>query len=199
MCRVWTRNPRIHHEPLIYKRKIHPGLRELLLQTFQTSLILDLGGDTRAGETELDDNVFEITQGVAISLWSNRNSSSRYFRVKGSRAAKYQLLQSGRVDVWVELKPDAPSFLLTPQNRVLGAEYDRFASLRELMPFSLPGVKTSNDDVFYAFSESELHEQIAAAGITWERASVTRSLYRPLDWRYVSCSSAWEGIAWPEG
>lgn len=165
--------------------KIHLGLRALLIRTFKSATIIDLGGDTRAGETKRDDNVFEITQGVAISIWSTRPGPLKHCRLKGTRQDKYNLLGCSGVGPWVEIQPSSTPHFLAPFNSALAKEYANYPSLRTLMPFSLPGVKTSKDAVFYAFTEQELRSQIKDHGVTWESARAVQSLYRPFDWRYL--------------
>ena len=178
--------------------KIHPGLREILLKVFPRFGIVDLGGDTRSGETQVDENVFDITQGVAISLWSSIGNRQCYVRVRGRRAEKYERLTGVAIGDWIDVNPSPYAFLLTPQDSAVTAEYRAFPSLRDLMPFSLPGVKTSKDAVFYAFTEEELRQQIDGAGIRWNTNCVTRSLYRPMDWRYLYYDPARLGRARPD-
>ncbi|HEY3320749.1 MAG TPA: type ISP restriction/modification enzyme [Planctomycetota bacterium] len=167
--------------------KIHRGLRELLVKLYPAISILDLGGDTRSGETQRDDNVFDITQGVAVSLGCSScvGQKQAYARLKGKRAAKYDALAARSIESWSSIAPTANEFLLTPQDQSVHAEYERFPSLRTLMPVSSPGVKTSNDAAFYAFTKEELREQVIAEGIGWDPGYAMRSLYRPLDWRWL--------------
>lgn len=127
---------------------IHRGMREELLKYFDTLYIMDLHGNALLKETtpegEVDQNVFDIQQGVAILIAVREKSVPGYFSeiykdrsgVKemakvlyydlwGKRQAKYKFLQENSIDMipWTELKPTAPNYFFAPKNFDSSAEY----------------------------------------------------------------------------
>src|SRR3990172_6148824 len=118
------------------------GMRKSLLDTFTSVRILDLHGNTkkkeRAPDGSIDQNVFEIQQGVAILIGSRKDRlrNLRHAHLYGTRESKYGVLikDSTVCNGWSELVPAAPFYLFTPQNGELQTEYDRYVAINEAMP-----------------------------------------------------------------
>jgi len=197
---------------------VHRGLRQEFLKTFDSLTIIDLGGDTRqrppggSAGRQRDQNVFDVTQGVAVTL-AVRSSQVREqvstvgdqdmprlrgVRLLGSRAEK--LAAIGEPQRYLPIHAVAPDLRLvaslfskqpTPavgcslDVEVVQREYLQFPALCDLMPFRSPGVKTSRDAVFYAFTLAELEQQVRSAGFEWEAGRAVRSLYRAGDIRWL--------------
>jgi len=98
---------------------IHRGMRDELIKTFDEIYILDLHGNALIGNTtpdgRLDQNVFDIRQGVAIALLVKaskniKETEVRYAELWGSREAKYRYLLENDISTtdWQELTPTAP-------------------------------------------------------------------------------------------
>lgn len=104
------------------------GMRRNLLRTFDAIYILDLHGSAKKGETapdgSLDENVFDIQQGVAIVLLARfpdrRNRSSagvvKHADEWGTRSHKNAVLADSDVSTsgWELLDPSAPDYLFVP-------------------------------------------------------------------------------------
>jgi predicted helicase len=81
----------------------------------------------------------------------------------GSRDSKYDWLQNHDVlsTDWQELKPQAPFYLLIPQNTDLLGEYELGWKITEVMPVNSTGVKTHRDHFVIDFDAEILKSRIA--------------------------------------
>jgi predicted helicase len=165
---------------------IHRGMREELLKYFDTLYIMDLHGNSLLKETtpdgNVDQNVFDIQQGVGILIAVREKSEPDYFSdayksrdgVKemakvwyydlwGSRDQKYKFLESASLnDVdWVELQPSAPNYFFAPKDFDLATEYNQGWSVTDIFPINSTGVKTHRDHFVIDFDLEQLHKRIA--------------------------------------
>jgi len=81
----------------------------------------------------------------------------------GDRNSKYDWLQSYDVlsTDWQELRPQAPFYLLIPQNTDLLNEYEQGWKITDVMPVNSTGVKTHRDHFVVDFDAEELRSRIA--------------------------------------
>jgi hypothetical protein len=154
----------------------HRRMRECLLEMFDEIYIVNLHGSSKKQETApdggKDDNVFDITVGVAIALFvkfppSTKKSSKslasvRYVDLWGRRARKYEWLDDHHNENtrWQKLQPEAPGFYLIPRDDSLDKEYRTIWSVRDLFPVSGNAIKTERDGVSIQFSEAEINRVI---------------------------------------
>jgi SOS-response transcriptional repressor LexA len=149
------------------KGVIHRGVRLELLDQFNAMFILDLHGDSNIGERvpagRGNENVFDIQQGVAVSigvcpLGKQSASSVRHSDLWGSRNEKYEDLASHPISrrKWTDLRPVEPRYFLIPFDDANLAEYEDFPSLNELMAVNSCGVKTHRDGVVIDFDKKTL-------------------------------------------
>jgi len=135
------------------------GMRQSLMSDFDEIYLLDLHGNARkkeiAPDGSPDQNVFEIQQGVAISLLiKNNQKKTQYAKVShaqlwGKREEKYQCLSEQDINKteWTELKPQSPFYLFVPLNMDLLAEYERGWKVTEMMPVNSVGIVTARDEL----------------------------------------------------
>lgn len=191
------------------------GMRWHLLNTFDKIYILDLHGNARKKEKALDgskdDNVFDIMQGVCISIFVKTNNQNKptppiiqieypphikwetysntpkckvyHYDLFGKRKDKYAFLQSNGLDsiAWSVIAPKAPFYLFIPQNESLRAEYDKGISIKDIFRISNSGIKTSNDAVLIAPNEQILESQIKEHYSEFDKRFVQDIAYRPFD------------------
>ena len=152
---------------------IHRGMREELLKTFDEIYVLNLRGNAVIRETTpdggLDENVFDIRQGVAISLSVRKAhhegvARTEYADLWGLRHAKYQYLAGKDVTTtaWQGLQPSAPHYFLGPRDMRLDSEFDTGWSISDVLPLSCSGIKTHRDQFVIAFEEDTLRRRIEA-------------------------------------
>jgi N-6 DNA methylase len=118
------------------------GMRKSLMNTFDQIYFLDLHGNARSRERSpeggRDENVFDIEQGVAISLLIRRpNSDKGVWRgdLWGTRVQKYEFAaetKKASVD-WVQLNPGVPDWLFKSQDTVLGNYYEQLWSIPNIL------------------------------------------------------------------
>jgi len=80
----------------------------------------------------------------------------------GDRDSKYDWLQNHDVlsTNWQEIKPQAPFYLLIPQNNDLLGEYQAYWKITEAMPINSVGIVTARDSLTIHWTEEEVWETI---------------------------------------
>jgi hypothetical protein len=171
------------------------GMRWSLQQTFNRHTIVDLHGNRKRNELDLqgqpDQNVFEIEQGVAICLMRRHESEAQtavsfeHAELFGARDEKLAMLQACATEN-VPLPRTAfgsspPHFLLSPSD-----ECDRFQlglSLPDLFPVNSTAPVTARDRVVVAHTPAELLERIGSfRDLSLSDADVRAALFgRKLD------------------
>ena len=110
------------------------GMRQSLTRTFDQIYILDLHGSTKPREVTPDhvanENVFDITKGVCISLLvknSNLPKGIWYSEIWGSRLEKYQFVANSdfRRIAWQEVECIPPYYFFRP---IDWSTWDEYAS-----------------------------------------------------------------------
>lgn len=149
------------------------GMRQRLLKTFHEIFVLNLHGNAKRRETSpdggLDENVFDITQGVAIALFVKRPEASGkhavfYADLWGGREDKYQALARSDVSTtpWKALRPAASFFEFVPRQRGTRTEYQAGWPLKDVFGLGSNGVQTSRDGLVVACNQTELAKRIEA-------------------------------------
>lgn len=152
---------------------IHRGMRKSLLKDFDQMHIINLHGNSLLKETTpdggTDQNVFDIRQGVSISInerYENHNDKKEatvwYSDLWGKQRDKYKYLES--MDIEKTRKNDAFEKLhLSSDNKFFVKkdfskleEYEKFVSIREIIPINAAGVSSRRDNVMISFEQEEL-------------------------------------------
>ena len=147
------------------------GVRWNLLNDFTSIDVLNLHGSAMKANTDpaatVDQNVFDITQGVAVLSSIRRevagNAKVRTANLFGRREQKYErLLTFTRNDQsWSAVNPKAPFFLFSGDQGRGKDEYRSFASIEEAFILRSVGVQTSRDHLAIDFTRRELRDKIA--------------------------------------
>jgi len=154
------------------KGVIHRGVRKELLDQFNSMFLLDLHGDSNIGERvptgKSNENVFDIQQGVAVSIGlrsmaKESDNAVRFSDLWGSRNEKYDDLTSHPISCrkWSALSPTEPRFFLFPFDDANLAEYQDYPSIDELMAVNSCGVKTHRDGVVIDYDKRTLTARIS--------------------------------------
>lgn len=145
------------------------GMRQSLLQTFNRIYVLDLHGNTkkkeRTPEGGKDENVFDIEQGVAISLLVKKKELSGavyHADLWGTRKEKYgALLEAGKDSMeWQELNPSMPFYLFIPQDEKSREKYEKGWQVTEIFSSNSVGIATARDSLTIHFAENELWKTV---------------------------------------
>lgn len=151
----------------------HRRMRESLMETFDDIYILDLHGSTKKKENEGPDkppfNVFDIQQGVAISLFvkkpgPHKGCTVRHAELWGGRAGKYKTLLETDVlsTKWEPIQNiDQESclgqfFFFKPKAFDNIEEYCEGWGVKDIFLVSGSGVKTDRDSLFVDDDKSAL-------------------------------------------
>jgi len=144
-------------------------MRASLMATFDAVYVLDLHGSSKKKELTpdggRDENVFDIQQGVAISLFVKRGAGKSAVKIHhaeiwGARETKYAWLAGHDVTTtsWNRFAPQAPRYLFAPQNGNLLAEYEQGWSIAEAMNPNgdpAPGIVTTHDEFAISWTKEE--------------------------------------------
>jgi hypothetical protein len=147
------------------------GMRQHLMKSFDEIYILDLHGSSNetCPDGSKDENVFDITKGVAIAFFVKRKSNHKRkckvfsSELWGSRKKKYDILSSSDIKNtrWKEIHPSTPFYLYTQVKEKITKSYGHFWKITDIFPVSSVGVVTARDKFVIDFDENTLKDRIA--------------------------------------
>ena len=137
---------------------IHRQMRKSLLETFDEIYIYDLHGSTTKGEASpdgsKDENVFDIRQGVCISIMvktgQNKNLADVYHTDSyGKRDIKYEKLNAFNFNKshFDNLQIEAPNYYFVSFDHNLNNAYEDCFSLKEIFVLGNTGIKFRKDNL----------------------------------------------------
>jgi hypothetical protein len=164
----------------------HRRMRESLLETFDEIYVLDLHGSSKKQETApdgaKDDNVFDITVGVAIALFvklppgsprrdealgtaskdAKAHTAIHHAELWGLRTRKYDWLDrhNAATTKWTRFHAAAPDFFFKPRDAKHEREWNKGWSVHDIFPLSNNGLKTDRDELFFDFNPKELEQRM---------------------------------------
>ncbi|MFM7577622.1 MAG: hypothetical protein ACKO5Q_11875, partial [Microcystaceae cyanobacterium] len=178
---------------------------------------MDLHGNSLLKETtpegEVDQNVFDIQQGVAIliavreksvpgyfsTVYKDRSGEKEiakvlYYDLWGKRKEKYQFLLEASLDTvpWVELRPTAPNYFFAPKNFDFEDEYNQGWSITNIFKEYSTGVETGKDDVLVAFDERNIRsfiEKLADAKLSDQDIAKIFNIPNSSNWNFFQSRS----------
>lgn len=146
------------------------GMRQSLMRSFDQIYVLDLHGNNKKKEKSpdgsKDENVFDIEQGVSISLFVKRSGVEKgVWRgdLWGKRLEKYKALTDTLVigSGMVECAPAAPQYYLAPP-RAGETEYASLISVDDIFKFRTMGIITKRDALTTDLDEDSLWKRVQA-------------------------------------
>jgi predicted helicase len=141
------------------------GMRQSLMQTFNQIYVLDLHGNAKKKEKAPDGgedkNVFDIEQGVCISLMVRKPGlEQKIFHADlwGKRQAKYRACMEMELDQtpWEEIKPQSSSYLFIPQDESQRTAYDKGLKITDIFPINGVGMTTAHDEFVIDYKKQTL-------------------------------------------
>jgi predicted helicase len=132
------------------------GMRRSLMETFDEIYVLDLHGNSLKRETcpdgSKDENVFDIRQGTAISLFIKQGAREKgrvyHADLWGLRKNKYHWLlrhDVGTTD-WKEIHSKAEFYLFVPRDETALERYYDYVSVTDVFPVTSIGIQTHRDN-----------------------------------------------------
>jgi predicted helicase len=183
------------------------GMRQNLMQTFDEIYVLDLHGNSKKKEVcpdgSQDKNVFDIQQGVAISIFikyehSQQKLASVYhadlwgmrevYENKELVGGKYHWLAENDINStdWKIVKPEAKFYLFNPQNTSLSSEYEQGWKVIDIMLVNAAGIKTHRDHFAIDFEEESITQkfrELRETNLSNEDYSNKYNIHDHQDWR----------------
>ncbi|MEO8399791.1 MAG: N-6 DNA methylase, partial [Ignavibacteriaceae bacterium] len=194
---------------------IHRQMRKHLLETFDEIYVLDLHGNAKKKETapdgSKDENVFDIQQGVAISIMikktnpvmdanfasTSTNVGDENFRplhgtvkfaeLYGKRKTKFLTLNENKLNTisWKNLQSIEPNYYFVYKDFNQEKKYAKGFAVTDLMPFKTSGIKTHDDANFVSNNTLQLEKKIKGLSHYFDNSKVYKYSYRPFDTGYI--------------
>lgn len=170
------------------------GMRWLLSTLFDKIYIVNLHGNSKEAEKN-DENVFDIQQGVAISILIRTNNHStskcevKYIDISGTREEKYNWLNTNELSVITKnVSLSEPNYFFMPILSTEPSVNDTYSnnsfSTSELFIINSAGVVTSNDKVLIANNMLDLQSNVTKEyGVPFDETIVSPIAYRVFDKR----------------
>jgi predicted helicase len=149
------------------------GMRWHLLKTYDKIYTIDLHGNSKKKETapdgSADVNVFDIMQGVAITVFiktgkkkTNELGKVFHFDLYGKREMKYDFLSENALQNidFLELKPEKPYLFFVPKSTIGSANYDKGFKVDEIFSNNNVGFVTAIDGFNISMSINESKSKI---------------------------------------
>lgn len=148
------------------------GMRQSLMQSFDEIYVLNLHGNSlkkeKCPDGSKDKNVFDIQQGVAITLFikrggdGGRNARVFYAERWGLREEKYRWLLRNDISTtyWEELQPTSPFYFFVPMEESLRKVYENFWKITDIFMVGVTGVITARDKFVIDFDKEVLRRRI---------------------------------------
>ncbi len=179
------------------------GMRKSLLDSFDALYFLDLHGSAKKKDTApdggKDENVFDIQQGVAISiLVKNSNAKQKgvfHAAFYGKRDEKYNACLENDIATtpWKQVTPTEPSYLFIPRDGKAAKKYEEYCSVQDIFTLKSIGITSSRDHFAYAFDADEMKARINKMideNISTESLHEKYSLKDKRDWSLESARTA---------
>ena len=152
---------------------IHRQMRKHLLESFDSIYVLDLHGNAKKKEVNLDgsadQNVFDIMQGVSINIFvktgkkkAKQLAKVKHFDLRGKREFKYETLTQNTLQSlkWNELQPDKPNYFLVKKDFDESKKFENGFSIESLFQVNASGITTERDNLTIHFNETSLKSMI---------------------------------------
>ncbi len=175
------------------------GMRWNLLKTYDKIYTIDLHGNAKKKETSPDGsadvNVFDIMQGVAITIFVKTGKKKPtelgkvfHYDLFGKRDYKYDFLSENALKSidFVELPNVAPNYYFVDKNFEEQTDYERGFQINNLFPLNVVGIATAKDAVLINENIKELCLNVEKHfNILLNKDLIKKIDYRPFDTRNI--------------
>lgn len=150
----------------------HRQMRKHLLETFDTIYIYDLHGSAKKKETapdgSKDENVFDIQQGVSISIFVKTQKKSKkladvyHADSYGLREDKYNSLENKNLKTtgFSKIEYEEPYYFFVPKDFGESSFYESGFSITEFFMSNNTGIQTKRDKISIHFCEEDLRSTL---------------------------------------
>jgi predicted helicase len=146
------------------------GMRQSLMRSFDQIYVLDLHGNAkkkeRSPDGSKDENVFDIEQGVAISLFVRKKGVEKGVwrgSVWGTRIHKYKNLAEADYlkSIPVKISPQQPLLIFVDNDKDEMESWREGTSISDLFNVSTTGMKTHRDHFALGFNRKEIENRVS--------------------------------------
>ncbi|WP_162343206.1 type ISP restriction/modification enzyme [Cyclobacterium salsum] len=152
----------------------HRQMRKHLLQSFDKIFVFNLHGNSRINETtpegQIDQNVFDIMQGVSINIFIKNGKKSKtslgkiyHSNLYGKREEKYESLSklNFKNSLWQEISVKEPYYFFVPKDFKDVRVYNDGFQVTDLFEVYGSGFKTERDSVTIHFAKNEIEKVVS--------------------------------------
>ncbi|TRX16097.1 type ISP restriction/modification enzyme [Flavobacterium franklandianum] len=175
------------------------GMRWNLLKTYDKIFTIDLHGNSRKNEVSpdgsIDQNVFDIMQGVSINLFVKTGRKKQenlaevfHYDLYGKREFKYNFLSenSFKSIIWKNVNNIFPDYYFVPKNYDILVDYEAGFFINELFITKSSGIKTSNDAFLVSLDKKSLIDNIKSNfQIEPNLDAIKKYSYKPFIEKYI--------------
>jgi predicted helicase len=176
------------------------GMRWNLIKTFDKIYTIDLHGNSKKKETapdgSVDQNVFDIMQGVSINLFVKTGKKKAdelgkvfHYDLFGKREVKYDfLLNHSLKTVPYQEIPNKPPmyYFAAPQDFDTEKIYNQGFKLNELFILNNIGITSGKDSVLINMNKSDLIKNVSQHfNVEVDKRFIKKIDYRPFDTQFI--------------
>ncbi len=145
------------------------GMRHSLLTSFNRLYFLDLHGNTKkqehAPDGGKDENVFDIQQGVVISIFVKKDGLSKgvfHADMFGLRDSKYKQCEEQSIESidWKPIKPKTPFYIFKSWDNKGYADYQQHWQISDIFITTSTGITTHRDKFAFAYERKDIEKRI---------------------------------------
>jgi predicted helicase len=153
------------------------GMRQQLMKAFDEIYVLNLHGNAKKKETcpdgSKDENVFDIQQGVAISIFVTGPGKKGPAKVhyadlwglretNNEKGGKYGWLLNHDIinTKWKKLSPKTPFYLFVPRDTGLLSEFEKGRKISDIFETHSVGIATARDNLTIAWDAEEMWDRV---------------------------------------
>jgi len=187
------------------------GMREQLLKGFDQIYVIDLHGSARKNETPpdggVDNNVFPIEQGVAITFFIKQDTSEDGYAdvyhsdLWGSKQDKFDFLTQNDIqDIeWEEVLPREPHYLFAPRDLKLQKKYNEWIAVEDIFQEGCQGIVPGHKSFILGQTPSEIEHRIEEF-LRTESEEEARQKFdlSSSTWSYEDAIDSLQDIAWKD-
>ena len=175
------------------------GMRWHLLKTYDKIYTIDLHRNSKKKEVSpdgsIDENVFDIMQGVSINIFvktgkkkNNELGKIFHYDLYGKRDFKYDFLTNHSLKTidYKELPNIAPNYLFVQKNFEAQKSYDKGFNVNELFTINNVGIVTAKDKVLINDDKEDLQLNVKNYFNIESNSDLIKTIsYRPFDEKYI--------------
>ncbi len=147
------------------------GMRQSLMSSFNEIYVLDLHGNSlkreKCPDGSKDENVFDIRQGVAITLFIRKQGEKKeckvyHSKIWGLREKKNNWLSKNEMKTtkWQKLNPTSPYCFFIPRKEKGREVYEKYWKVTDIFSLYSVGIVTARDSLTIKWTPEEVWQTV---------------------------------------